>query len=230
MDRDSRFSQAMQTLWRRLNRRADENTSTRLQHSASYHSFFRGYTEVRLEKPGGGFKIKRFYTAPWYVHRMTDRRWILLKLGYLALFLASCFCFWLGIRSTVTGNTVIAAIPAGTALILAILSFAVLSELLVSKRKMTLGAAEATDKPLIRWTRLSACAMWITAAGQIVSLFVYLQGSFFKDELPGMLLVALAGALMFFIGQIQKTVQYDTVENHTAELAEIRDNESHLIT
>lgn len=230
MDRDSRYGQALQTLWRKLNRKADEETSTRLQHSASYHSFFRGYTEVRMEKPGGGFKIKRFYTAPWYVHRMTDRQWVLLKLCYLALFMASCLCFWLGIRSTVTGNTVLSAIPVGAALILALLSLAILIELLVSKRKMTLGTAEATDKPLIRWTRLSACAMWVTVVGQVVSLFVYLKGNFFINELPGMLLVALAGALMFSIGQIQKKVQYDTLENHTSELAEIRNNESHLIT
>lgn len=230
MNRDSDFSQSLQRLWQRLNRKADENISTRLQHSASYHAYFRGYTEVREEKPGGGFKIKRYYTAPWYRHRMTDRRWVGMKLGYLALFLAACLCLFFGLRSTVTGSSVFAGIPAAIALILLLLSFAVLVELLVSKRKMTLGTAEATDKPLIRWTRLAACAIWVTALGQILALFLILKGQFLGGELPGILLVLLSGALMFAIGLIQKKVAYDTVENHTAELPEIRDNESHLIT
>lgn len=230
MKKDGEQNQFLQELWRKLNRKADESGSARLRHSASYHSYFRGYTEVRAEKPGGGYRIKRYYTAPWYVHEMTDRRWVAMKLGYTALFAASVLCFVLGLRGTVTGNTLPAAIPAGAALILSLLSFAVLAELLVSKRKMTLGTAEATDKPLIRWTRLAAIAMWLAALGQLAALIVYLKGRFFLQELPGMLLVLLAGGLMFMIGVLQKRVRYGTVENHTGELDEIQNGESHLIT
>lgn len=230
MKKDGEQNEFLQELWRKLNRRADESGSSRMRHSAGYHSYFRGYTEVRVEKPGGGYRIKRYYTAPWYVHEMTDRRWVAMKLGYAALFAAAVLCFVLGLRGTVTGNTLFAAIPAGAALILSLLSFAVLAELLVSKRKMTLGTAEATDKPLIRWTRLAALAMWLAALGQLAALIVYLKGQFFLNELPGMLLVLLAGGLMFMIGVLQRRVSYGTVENHTGELDEIQNSESHLIT
>ena len=40
----------------------DESPETGFRHSDHYHRYFRGYTEVRTEKPNGGYRLKRFYT------------------------------------------------------------------------------------------------------------------------------------------------------------------------
>lgn len=51
----------------------DDAPETGFRRSDHYHRYFRGYTEVRIEKPNGGYRIKRLYTAPWQVQDCSDR-------------------------------------------------------------------------------------------------------------------------------------------------------------
>ena len=59
------------------------------RHSDTYHRYFRGYTEIRREKPNGGYRVDRYYTQPWIVSTAPVRDYWLTRLMYAVLVILS---------------------------------------------------------------------------------------------------------------------------------------------
>ena len=50
----------------KLEQRLGDTAETGFRHDDYYHKYFHGYTELRIEKPNGKYKIERYYTDSWY--------------------------------------------------------------------------------------------------------------------------------------------------------------------
>lgn len=63
-------------------------------HSAAYHRFFNGYSEIPvLDEQGRRVKIRRIYTGRLYTQQLTQAQKTGLKIGYLCLLFLACFLF-----------------------------------------------------------------------------------------------------------------------------------------
>ena len=57
----------------KLQQRLGETAETGFRHNDHYHKYFHGYTELRIEKPNGKYRIERYYTDDWHVQDCSDR-------------------------------------------------------------------------------------------------------------------------------------------------------------
>lgn len=63
--------------------------------SGFYHSYWRGWTEVRVDRPGMPYKVERVYTAPWIRQDLPAGKYVLVRVlyGVLLLLAAALFVF-----------------------------------------------------------------------------------------------------------------------------------------
>lgn len=73
-------------------------------YSWAYHRFFEGYAERKVVGPDGKTRIERFFVGDTHKHRMTDSRWVGLKLLYLILYLLCAASFILITARKAPGN------------------------------------------------------------------------------------------------------------------------------
>ena len=193
------------------------NRKTGFKHKRFYHRYFQGYTEVRVKKPNGRYHIERVYTAPWKQHDLTQSRWILLKVLYLALALLAAVCVVVSMAVDALSNYVWFVILPGVASFLAafVLCAYALSYL-TKPRKMTLGEYTGAVRGIRRAALVTLVCAGVTALAKIVSalwLGAFESGSEWKAILP-MLLAAAGAAAVYFT---EKRVKYLDIPNNTSK-------------
>lgn len=210
---------------RKPGERPGESAETGFRHSDHYHKYFHGYTEVRVEKANGKYRIRRYYTDDWYVQDVPDHQWILWKLlqPALAVFSAAGY-FWLMSRPDLEGNTsYLVSIPGLICVLLLILLLASVPGYVFAKRKMTWWEYHASSERIMRYALITGTMMMLTG---LAILFVILQGAehvWAEAKLAlGVMATALAPFAMYYL---EKSIHYKTEKNDV----ELPAGEAHLI-
>ncbi len=188
-----------------------DTAETGFRHSDAYHRFFRGYTEVRREKNGGGFRVERVYTQDWIVPEGSAALDTAYRVGFLGLTAAAWMGTLRGFGAAVPSNGVRlpAAFAAVTVILLLFLSGAVLLAA-ASPRKRTLG------DQILRHDVLWRLAL-IQGIGTLLAIPTKLLcAPFSKQELGScvwLLLAVCAEGAVFFL---EWRRHYGTLPNDTA--------------
>lgn len=117
-----------------------DTAETGFRHSDAYHRFFRGYTEVRREKPGGVFRIERYYTQDWIEPAGSRLQDVLYRVacGGLTAFAWLATLVGCGAEVPSNGERFPAVFAAAAVILLLILTGVVLLAIFSSRRR-TLG-------------------------------------------------------------------------------------------
>ena len=83
----------------------DEEEKTHFSHSLSYHTYFQGYSEKKVVRPGGGYSIVREYTADYLAFTEKKQEWILRKVLYAIFYFGSAALTLLALFSHSRANS-----------------------------------------------------------------------------------------------------------------------------
>lgn len=192
----------------------NEVPETGFRHSDSYHKFFRGYTEIRREKPNGRFRVERYYTQPWIVSAASPQVYWLTRLMYAFLVCLSWSLYVRAMTMDLGSNRVwFVAIPGLPAVILLVLLSIVTLCYIFVPRKMTLWDHESSTKRLKILSLVTGGCMALTAVAKVISLACF-GGSVGAELLSAglTLLGAFAAGAVFLM---ERGVAYTTVPNDT---------------
>lgn len=209
----------------KLRWRMGESAETGFRHNDHYHKYFHGYTEVRIEKENGKYRIERYYTDDWYVQDVSDRKWIVWKFLLLALSVFSTACyFWLMSRPDLEGNTSrIVAIPGLISVPLLILLLASAIGYVFTKRKMTWWEHHASTERIMRYTLITGTMLLLTGLLLLFQILGGVERPAAEAKLAlGVIGTALAPFLMYYL---ERSINYRTEKNEV----ELPVGENHLI-
>lgn len=187
--------------------------SGRPAHRRAYERYFRGYTEVRVARPKGGWRIERIYTANWHVRALSPAAVRLAKLRYLLLCALGCggYC-WLMCLPGLDGNrSPWAGVGQIAAVVCMILLAAALAGYLLSGPRMTWWERHAGSDRLRRFALAAGIAFGIT--GLLIALNILLGVSSAPREL---LLAAGAGLCalpLFTVARLEGKMPYAEEKN-----------------
>lgn len=181
--------------------------------SSFYHSYWRGWTEVRVDRPGKPFKIERIYTAPWIRQDVSTRDYVLYRLLYVLLTVLAIALFAFAMTRRVGSNycwyVALFGLPA------TILIFVLCWMLVVyakAPRKMTLWEHHSSSVYL----RRTALVFSILLAATALATVVYIVLNWADQPLQQLMNVGLdlvAAAASFAIFRIEKKMKYADIPN-----------------
>lgn len=187
---------------------------TGFRHSDSYHKYFRGYTEIRREKPNGRFRVERYYTQPWIVSAASDLVYWLTRFMYAFLICLSWGLYIRGMCMDLNSNRAwFVAIPGFPAVILLVLLSIVALNYIFVRRKMTLWDYESSTKRLMTVSLLTGCCIALTAAAKAAHLVAF--GGNTAGELASIAIILLAAACAGVICPLERNMVYTTIPNDT---------------
>lgn len=185
---------------------------TGFRHSDSYHKYFRGYTEIRREKPNGRYAVERYYTQPWIVNAASEQVYWLNRILYASLICLSWMLYIQSMTMDLGSNRVwFVAIVGMPAVILLVLLSAVTVSYIFMRKKMTLWDHESSTKRLKVVSLITGGCMALTAV--MKGVYLVMCGGAYKSELLsiGMTLLAAASAAAIYL--LERQVVYTTVPN-----------------
>ncbi len=195
----------------------DQDTApeTGFRHSTSYHDFFRGYTEVKVPKKNGKYKIQRIYTADWVRRDIPEQSFVSLKIIYGLLFAGAWISFvWSTSMNVASNLRWFVVLPVGVSLLALFLASVSVISWFTDPRDMTYGQFHNGPYKLKSRAMVAACALMVTSGAKIISMFVGgLQDS--SGELGSILLSALSAALISVVYLCEKQAVYVNVPNNT---------------
>ena len=187
---------------------------TGFRHSDSYHKYFRGYTELRREKPNGRYSVERYYTQPWIVSASSPRVYWLTRLMYAALVGLSWFLYIRAMCMQLGSNRAwFVAVPGFSAVIFLVLLSAVTFFYIFARRKMTLWNHESSTKRLKTVSLLTGSCIALTAVTKVVYLIIH--GTKIREELLSIAITLLAAVSAAVIFLMEREVVYTTIPNDT---------------
>lgn len=187
---------------------------TGFRHSGSYHRFYQGYTEVRIEKPKGGFKIARYYTAPWMRQKRTHGMRILWKIIMASLFILEIAAYLAALSLKVGSNyCAYVAAPGLVSLILIILQAHMVLEYATAKEDMEIYKYQCCHNRLPLRSFLCGAGIGLTAAASTV--YMLTEGSVSAPQMKAVLLLAAACAASVIMGAAEKKTVYCEIPNTT---------------
>lgn len=185
---------------------------TGFRHSDGYHRFFRGYTEIRVQKPNGRFQIQRYYTQPWIVSAGTGKEYWLKRVLLVLLAAASWAAYvWSMCLPLGSNRWWATAIPGLAGVIGLLVLSAVVLCCIFAPRKMTLWDHASTSKRLKVMSALTGGCMALAALAKL--LYLVLHGG--TEELYGIAGTAVAAACAAGIHILERKTVYTTVPNDT---------------
>lgn len=191
-----------------------EVPETGFRHSDSYHRYFRGYTEIRREKPNGRFKVERYYTQPWIVSAASRQNYWLLRLMYVSLVCLSWILYIWGMCMDLNSNRAwFVAIPGLPGVILLLLLTAVTFGYIVTPKKMTLWQHESSTKRLKLLSLLTGICITLATAAKGAYLMLY--GGNVRGELLSIGITLAAAACAAVIWLLERDAVYTTIPNDT---------------
>lgn len=185
----------------------------RVTPSRAYHKYWQGYVEQRVLLPNGKTKIEREYVAPWKQHKISGKKWILLKTVYALLTITSIALFLLALTQDVGSNrcwyVALFGLPAGLLLFL----FAVTVSLYIfNPRKMTLWEFTSSTSRLKLVTLISTILLILSAAA--TGLYTILEpNSSFAREVICLALLLLSASVAFAVNRIESKMAYEDIRN-----------------
>jgi len=199
---------------RELHRQALEDRDTRLWHSRYYHRYFEGYTETRELDANGKERIRRIYTADWYVQNLPKGRRIGVRLLYMMLFaMMIATVIGAGILQGGTGTRFYIVIPELVTLcLLSWLGYVLLVNYLFMPKKLTVHEYKASSLSL----RI------VTLAAAIVFAFDALMAALDLALVGGarggwVIAMFLGGAVCAWVMRlVESRIHYDQIENPAA--------------
>ncbi len=181
--------------------------------SSFYHSYWRGWSERRVDRPGKPFKIERVYTAPWIRQDVSNRDYVLYRLLYGVLFLLAVVLFTFAMTRRVGSNycwyVAMFGMPATILIFIVLFMFVGYAK---APRKMTLWEHHASSDYL----RRSALVFSILLAATALSTVVYTVLNRADEPLRQLMNVGLdlvSAAAIFAIYRIEKKMKYADVPN-----------------
>lgn len=193
--------------------RPEEHRPVRLHRSRHYDQYFHGYTEVRVPREKGGYRIQRIYTANWHVRVLPPAQVRLAKLRYALLCALGCGGFgWLMCLPGLGGNrSPWAAVPQIAAVVCMILLVVSVAGYALTKPRMTWWERHSSSDRLRRFSLAAAIAVLLTAA--LIGVNAFFCGS----SLPRELLLAVGTALcslpLFAMERLEAKMPYAEEEN-----------------
>lgn len=191
-----------------------EVPETGFRHSDSYHRYFRGYTEIRREKPNGRFKVERYYTQPWIVSTASAPAYWLARLLYVTLVCLSWALYLWTMNMELGSNRAwFVVVPGFSAVILLVLLSAVTLLYVFARKKMTLWDFESSSKRLKRIALFTGGCMALTAGAKAVYAVLFREAV--GGELVSAAIAALAAVSAATIYLLERGMVYTTVPNDT---------------
>ena len=185
---------------------------TGFRHSDSYHRYFRGYTEIRREKPNGRFKVERYYTQPWIVSAASPQVYWLTRLMYACLVCISWILYlWTMCMDLGSNRAWFVAIPGLPAVILLVLLSVVTVSYIFVRKKMTLWDHESSTKRLKTVSLVTGGCMALVAVTKVIYLAAF--GGDIRAERLSICLALLAAASAAAIYPLEREAVYTTVPN-----------------
>lgn len=181
--------------------------------SGFYHSYWRGWTEVRVNRIGKPYSIERVYTAPWIQQDLSTRDYVLVRILYGFLIALSIALFALAMTQRVGSNfcwyVALFGMPS------TILFFAVLWIFVgyaKAPRKMTLYEHKSTSVYLKRICLAFFIGLCATALATV--LYALLNpGDEPLKQLLNVLLDLLAAGCVFTVFLLEKKMKYIDIPN-----------------
>lgn len=191
-----------------------EGTTSDWVRNKRYHDHFRGYTEIRTTDERGHVVIERYYTSPWTVSDLSERRYWMVRVLFALLTLGSIALYIFALAQDIPANRHWAvAIPGLPAVVFIIILIVRVGIFFAAPRKMTLWDFESTSKKLRRIALITAILEALAGITTIVLAFIT-QDKFSQTLLCGIMVLVAAActAAIFFI---EKRLPYKEVANHT---------------
>lgn len=214
----------VQSGWK-TDQKIGKSADTGFHHSAYFHKYFRGYTEVRTDKPGGGYRIERVYTQPWVIQDVSDQVYVLYRMVYVLLLLVIGVLFY---RAAATGgragnHSFLGAVGVVASVVCLILLAASVVNYCFIRRRMTLWDHQSSSGNLKKAAIAATAAMMVSAILIVVNCLFGVESIFSELQLAGSLLVPAVLSLAIFF--LEKNVSYREEPNHTV----LPDGEKHEI-
>lgn len=195
---------------------------TGFRHNTYYHKYFHGYTEIRRISKSGRMTIERRYTAPWHVHQLTTKQWILVKAAYvLGALLSSALFLWALMQRVPTNSTGIVAAPGLLSGLLMLLLWAGVCAYVTAPRRMTWWQHRSGKTKIQRFTLLTAIGIGLTALAKMVCICVFLGFSWEGEVFP-LLALLLSAVPLVLIYLAEQKMPYEEQENENAVAEEER--------
>lgn len=184
------------------------------RHSDAFHRYFRGYTEIRREKPNGRYGVERYYTQPWIVSTAGTQVYWLTRLVYVTLVCISWMLYLWTMCADLGSNRVwFVALPGLPAAILLFLLSAVTVSYIFIPKKMTLWEHSSSTNRIKTVSLLTGGCMALTAAAKAAYLMLYGGNAVGELISIGITLAAAAAAAALFV--LERGVVYTTIPNDT---------------
>lgn len=140
---------------------------------SNYHQYFEGYSDIPMVTSSGATKIEKVYTAPYWVHDLTDEQWKHRKLSFGALSLMAVVLYLLASFMPLGNNhSLMVILPSGLTLAAMVFFLTSTFTYLTCPRKMTIYQHNHSSAVMRRWPLLTAVGMAVTALMSMVYLFV----------------------------------------------------------
>lgn len=204
----------VQSGWK-TDQRLGKSADSGFHHSAYFHKYFRGYTEVRTAKPGGGYRIERFYTQPWVIQDVPDRLYVLYRAVYVLIILSVGMLFYraaatdgrAGNRSFLGALGVVASVVCLILLAAAVINYCFI------RRRMTLWDYQSSSGNLKKAALAAAAAMTACAVLVAVNCLFGVESVLLELQLAGSMLIPAALSLVIYF--LEKNVSYRREPNDT---------------
>ena len=204
----------VQSDWK-TDQKLGKSAGTGFHHSSYFHKYFRGYTEVRTDKPGGGYRIERFYTQPWVIQDVSGQTYVLYRVIYALLFLVTVALFYraAAMDGRAGNHSVLGAVGVVVSVVCLILLAAAVVNYCFIRRRMTLWDHQSSSGNLKKAALATAAAMTVSAVLIVVNCLFGVESIFSELQLAGSLLVPAVLSLTIYF--LEKNVPYREEPNHT---------------
>lgn len=181
--------------------------------SGFYHSYWRGWTEVRVNRIGKPYSIERVYTAPWIRQDLSTRDYVLVRILYGVLIALSIALFALAMTQRVGSNScwyvALFGMPTTILIFVVLWMFVGYAK---APRKMTLYEHKSTSVYLKRICLAFFIGLCATALATV--LYALLNpGDEPLKQLLNVLLDLLAAGCVFTVFLLEKKMKYIDIPN-----------------
>lgn len=189
----------------------DKNVS--VNRSGFYHSYFRGWTEKRVDREGKPYRVERVYTAPWIRQDLSTRDYILVRILYGVLLTLSIAIFAIAMTQRVGSNSCwyVALFGLPSTILMFVVVWMFISYV-KAPRQMTLYEHRSTSTYL-KWI----CLIFsIGLAATALSTLLYILLNTGDEPLRQLLNVALdllAAGCAFSVFLMEKKMKYIDIPN-----------------
>lgn len=181
--------------------------------SGFYHSYWRGWSEIRIDRPGKPYKIERVYTAPWIRQDLSTRNYVLIRLLYGVLIALSFALFAIAMTQRVGSNSCwyVALFGLPSTILMFVVAWMFVSYA-KAPRKMTLYEHRSTSTYLKVICLIFSIGLAATALSTVLYTLLNLGDEPLK-QLLNVLLDLLAAGCTFTVFVVERKVKYVDIPN-----------------